>query len=94
MYIREDSQLYLRAKIGAVVFCKEQLFNVWGEDLQSYEISGWPTRALRIETTKKDEKPWTPMGVWRTVESELEADYEDSDHDDSYTYTDDAPADR
>ena len=38
MYIREDADLYLRAKVGAVVFCKEQLFNVWGEDLQSYDI--------------------------------------------------------
>ena len=94
MYIREDSRLYQEAKIGAVVFCKEQLFNVWGESLREYEISGWPTRALRIVAVPTNEEPWTPMGVWRTVESEVEADYEHSDREDSYTYTDDGHSGR
>ena len=59
------------------------------------EITGWPASALRIEVSQEDASdPWTPMGVWRTVESEVEADYEESSRassragEDSYTYTD------
>ena len=91
--LRQDCELSNVGGVSTVIFCKEQLFNVRGGGVEAGAITGWPARALRIEVTHDEESdtpeeaPWMPMGVWRTVESEIEADYEESERSDSYSYT-------
>ena len=91
--LRQDCELYTEEGVSTVIFCKEQLFNVRGGGVEAGAITGWPARALRIEVSNEphsdapEEESWMPMGVWRTVESEIEADYEESERGESYSYS-------
>ena len=94
--LNPKSKVALKTKANLVVFCKEQLLNMFEYE---GEIHGWPSGAVSviIGDNNEDEGEVAPAGVWRAAEEEeattadgtTEID-EDEDEDESEQGTDGA----